>query len=274
MDVPARWLREAFTGWTPWEWAAYVCGVYAAMWLWGALLRADVLGAVFGRMGFTGRVLRDEDLCWKSHAYVVVNKGITCVYLYQLVTWLRAAEWVAGWGEPAGVVNTVGAALLTLGVYDAVYVPFHRALHLPGVYAAIHKHHHMQINPFRSMFDGINVHPVEFVCGEYLHAASMWCVGAGVLPAVGAKYHVAGVVGFFVFTSLAAPLNHTRWTIRVPYLYDVRTHDTHHKFPRSNYCQYVPWWDHLCGTFLPYERELAAAARARGIDAAPELHRD
>ena len=49
-----------------------------------------------------------------------------------------------------------------------------------------------------------------------------------------------------------ASLNHTRFGISIPYVYDVRSHDVHHRKPKSNYCQFVPWFDKLYGSFEKY----------------------
>jgi len=257
-------INSAFDGWTPATWTVYVVAVCVGMGMHGEMMRTPAMGKVFGAMPFKGPVLRNEDLGLSDYAFVIINKIITCFYIYHSVVFLREAEWVTGKRVDLSVLNTVGAVLLSLGVYDSIYVPFHRMLHLPALYPLIHKHHHKQINPFRSLYDGINTHPFEFVCGEYLHLLSVWVVGE-LLGLVGCKFHVVGLLTFLMLTGSLAPLNHTRWTISVPFLFDTRTHDTHHKFPRSNYCQYVAWWDHLYGTYIPYNRDTAAIARDRGV---------
>jgi len=263
-------INNAYEGWEPAHWVMYCAGVFVAMGVHGLLLRSPAIGSAFGEMPFKGRILKDEDLGLADYGFVLINKCITCLYLYHAVHFFRDADWLTGKREDLNIVNSLCAFLFALGVYDSIYVPFHRALHLPGLYALIHKHHHKQINPFRALYDGINVHPFEFICGEYLHLLSLWTVGQ-LLGHVGMKFHVAGIVAFLLFTASLAPLNHTRFTIRVPFLCDTRTHDTHHKYPRSNYCQYVPWWDHLYGSFIPYNRDTAAIAKARGVESDSQL---
>eukprot|EP00756_Hemistasia_phaeocysticola_P012077 Hpha_TRINITY_DN15170_c3_g8::TRINITY_DN15170_c3_g8_i1::g.129058::m.129058 len=259
-------IYSAFEGWTPTNWAVYCVVLCVGMGMHGEMMRTPMMGKIFGAMPFKGPVLRNEDLGLSDYGFVLFNKLITCFYVYHSVVFLREAEWITGKREELTLINSLCAVLLALGVYDSIYVPFHRALHLPGLYPLIHKHHHKQINPFRSLYDGINTHPFEFICGEYLHLLSLWVTGQ-LLAYAGLKFHVAGVVGFLLVTASLAPLNHTRWTMRVPFLFDTRTHDTHHKYPRSNYCQYVPWWDHLYGSFIPYNRDTAAIARSRGVEA-------
>ena len=58
---------------------------------------------------------------------------------------------------------------------------------------------------------------------------------------------------FYLSSGFAASLNHTRYAVHIPYIYDVRDHDVHHRLPRCNYGQFVMWWDRLYGSFRRYE---------------------
>merc|ERR1711871_528761 len=166
----------------------------------------------------------------------------------------------------------LATVLLTLGCYDLIYVPFHRLLHVPALYPDIHKHHHRQAVPFRGTFDGINTHPLEFAFGEFLHVWALQVAGNFSTTVLGAKLPYFGVLAFLITGGLMASLNHTRFGIRIPFVYDVRTHDVHHRKPRSNYCQFVPWFDMLYGSFEEYktkeearlERLAAKEARKNG----------
>ena len=71
--------------------------------------------------------------------------------------------------------NTLLPLPLFFLVYDAFYAPFHRALHHRSVYAFVHKHHHRQVVPTRGNTDAINVHPFEFIVGEYNHVYPYPC---------------------------------------------------------------------------------------------------
>ena len=50
-----------------------------------------------------------------------------------------------------------------------------------------------------------------------------------------------------------ASFNHTRYAISLPFFYDVRDHDVHHRWPRANYGQFVMYWDQIFGTFLSFD---------------------
>ena len=119
---------------------------------------------------------------------------------------------------------------------------------VPRVYKWVHKHHHRQHAPTRGNTDAVNVHPFEFVVGEYCHLLAVYC-----LCALTGECHVAAVLVFIVLGGMLASLNHTRLDVRVPWgVYEVRSHDVHHRLPTSNYGQYTQVWDRLLGTFRPY----------------------
>jgi sterol desaturase/sphingolipid hydroxylase (fatty acid hydroxylase superfamily) len=119
---------------------------------------------------------------------------------------------------------------------------------LRSVYRLVHKHHHRQHAPSRGNTDAVNVHPFEFVVGEYIHLLAVLLVGTAL-----GGLHLAAVLAFIVAGGVAASLNHTRLGVTLPLgLYDVRAHDVHHRLPKSNYGQYTMAWDHIFGTFREY----------------------
>jgi sterol desaturase/sphingolipid hydroxylase (fatty acid hydroxylase superfamily) len=147
--------------------------------------------------------------------------------------------------EQATLSNTLLAVPVLFVLYDLFYSLFHRALHIKSVYSLVHKHHHRQHAPSRGAVDALNVHPFEFVCGEYNHLLALWLTQR-LLGSV----HVAAVLVFIVAGGAAASLNHTRLDVRLPLgTYAVRAHDVHHRLPRSNYGQYTQVWDRLLGTY-------------------------
>lgn len=112
--------------------------------------------------------------------------------------------------------------------------------HRHSVYKYIHKHHHRQHAPSRGNLDAVNVHPFEFVVGEYDHLLALFLVTR--LQEV----HVATVLTFIVAGGILASLNHTRFDLRVPPgVYSVRVHDVHHRIPKANFGQYIMLWDRV-----------------------------
>ena len=116
------------------------------------------------------------------------------------------------------------------------------------MYKLVHKHHHRQHAPSRGNTDAINVHPFEFVVGEYIHLLAVYLVGTAL-----GRLHVAAVLAFIVAGGVCASLNHTRLDVALPWrLYEVRAHDVHHRLPKANFGQYTMAWDRLLGTYRPY----------------------
>ena len=124
-----------------------------------------------------------------------------------------------------------------------------------SIYKLVHKHHHRQHAPSRGNTDAINVHPFEFIVGEYLHLVAVALTGYGLQRAFGGTLHVAAVLAFIVAGGVCASLNHTRLDVRLAggALYEVRAHDVHHRMPKKNFGQYTMAWDRLLGTFWPYD---------------------
>ena len=194
-----------------------------------------LFGGLGARLEVRAKRLDDEELGFADYAYVTVNKLTTVGYVVYAATTIRGAGWVE-WVAPATPLAALGVLAtvpLCLCCYDAVYVPFHRAMHLPAFYPWVHKHHHRQRVPFRGTFDGINAHPLEFAFGEFLHIWALRLAGL-LLGLLGLKVPFWGAMAFLLTGGLMASLNHTRFGIRVPYVYDVRTHDVHHRRPVWN----------------------------------------
>ena len=81
------------------------------------------------------------------------------------------------WGlDEFTFMNTIGALILFFFIYDFGYATFHWILHWPSFYRLVHMHHHRQISPTRGNYDAINVHPFEFLVGEYNHLFVVWLV--------------------------------------------------------------------------------------------------
>lgn len=155
-------------------------------------------------------------------------------------------------------------------VYDAFYAPFHRVLHHRSIYAYVHKHHHRQVVPTRGNNDAINVHPFEFIVGEYLHVITIFLVSRFMLT-----IHAVACVLFLAMGGALATLNHTRLDVnmlRLPFaeipIFGVRAHDTHHAVPNSNYGQYTMFWDYVMGTFKyhPYDKVETVELSVQGVD--------
>ena len=92
--------------------------------------------------------------------------------------------------------------------------------------------------------DAVNVHPFEFLVGEFLHLLTVMAIPT----------HIVTVFVFFLFSGFCASLNHTRFDVRLLGVYEVRAHDVHHRLPQTNYGQYSMFWDKVWGSFRSYDQ--------------------
>ena len=177
--------------------------------------------------------------------FVYINRFSVPIMMYHMYYVMHGAnEGHVEWDmDKMTVFNTLGSIAFFFIVYDMVYSLFHRFLHIRGIYRFIHKHHHRQMVPTRGNLDASNTHPIEFIVGEYLHLLSIYLI----------PHHFVAVIAFMIIGGILASLNHTRYDISIPHFYDVKAHDTHHRFSNTNYGQYIMMWDKVMGTHREYD---------------------
>lgn len=207
-----------------------------------------------------------EELSRRDRQFVASSQVAIVVMTFHYIQFMATSENVLWQLHEASVFNTCLVLPLFFIVYDFFYAPFHRALHHRSVYAYVHKHHHRQVVPTRGNTDAINVHPFEFIMGEYNHVLTIFLVSRYVV-----RIHAISCVLFLLVGGMLATLNHTRLDcsfLRVPFtnipIFAVRAHDTHHAIPNTNYGQYIMLWDYAMGTFKlhpqdPGSREMLKA---------------
>lgn len=179
-----------------------------------------------------------------DNAFVYCNKFLTVIFVYHVIQVTYATPTINWNMDEITLANTVGSLIAFYIFYDFFYMWFHRILHIRGLYAYIHKHHHRQKAPSRGNIDAINVHPFEFVVGEYLHLLTIYMIPC----------HIVAVAIFILLGGILASLNHTRLDVIVPPgIYSVKVHDVHHRIPDTNYAQYTMFWDRLHGTYREYD---------------------
>eukprot|EP00039_Didymoeca_costata_P014872 m.245842 g.245842 ORF g.245842 m.245842 type:complete len:257 (+) comp16109_c4_seq1:112-882(+) len=191
-----------------------------------------------------------DSLAAKDLGFIAFNRIITVVFVYHLLWYCHGIGATSGqvkWDiSELSILNTIVAFPALFIVYDFFYHAFHFTLHYRTLYAYVHKHHHQQMAPSRGNTDAINVHPFEFVTGEYLHLLAVILVPC----------HFITALCFIVVGGTLASLNHTRYDLQIPFaLYKVKYHDEHHVVPNTNYSQYTVFWDKVWGTFKEYPNE-------------------
>ncbi len=191
-----------------------------------------------------------DELSTQDITYISINKLLTVMFVYHMqcaVLNLSTIEWSL---DKITILNTLFSLAGYYIFYDFFYTLFHRFLHLRWLYPYIHKHHHRQKAPSRGNLDAINVHPFEFLIGEYLHLLVIYMIPAHIITA-----------GFFILAGgVFASLNHTRYDVTIPFVYSVKVHDVHHRLPESNYGQYTMLWDQLFGSYRSYDHNINVTA--------------
>lgn len=255
MEPVAFAIYDAST-WQLWHFVAWVAGILGGFEILSIIIPLALEGRT-EKIKENGKhldVLEPVDIMC-----IAFNKLASTVFVYHVirVTWfLPTVEWKL---ENMGVTNTLVALPTFYVVYDFFYTIFHWALHHRAIYAYVHKHHHRQKAPTRGNLDAINVHPFEFVTGEYLHLLTVYLVPC----------HIVAAAFFIIIGGVFASLNHTRFDVNIPGLYMVKNHDLHHRVPNSNYGQYIMLWDHIFRTFRSYD-ENTPGSRGKSKDLAAD----
>ena len=176
--------------------------------------------------------------------YIFINKIFTVCFVYHVIQVIYNTKSITWDPEDVTIFNTLGSLVAFFTFYDYFYMWFHYFLHFRALYPLVHKHHHRQKAPSRGNLDAINVHPFEYVVGEYLHLLTIYLIPC----------HVYAVGAFIIIGGILASLNHTRLDLNIPFgIYSVKAHDVHHRMPESNYAQYTMYWDKLHGFYRPYD---------------------
>jgi len=178
-------------------------------------------------------------------AFINFNRFAIILFIYHLLQVCLHCPTIERRMEKISFANTAVSLATFYVVYDFFYTIFHGILHHRLFYKYVHKHHHRQHAPSRGTYDAINVHPFEYLVGEYLHILTVYLVPT----------HVVTVIFFVVVSGVAASLNHTRFDINIPGLYSVKNHDVHHRLPTKNYGQYIMLWDKVFGSYDPYKEK-------------------
>ncbi|CBZ29116.1 putative C-5 sterol desaturase [Leishmania mexicana MHOM/GT/2001/U1103] len=247
---------------------AFLGIIFVGFGVYNSVVIPAISAVVKGRI--PERVKPLEKLSVKDKLYIGFAKAVTAVFVYHTYQFIRNTEvsrMSPNFLDCPAVVRSVMWLPVHLPalfiIYDFFYTLFHWALHWPPIYALIHKHHHRQMSPFRGNTDAINDNPIEYVSGEYLHLLALYLL-TRMTPA--GQVHALTAIIFIFLGGTLASLNHTRVDLHIPYIFNVKAHDYHHRQPRVNFGQYIMFWDWVFGTFqaegLPSEESAKSLKKA------------
>jgi sterol desaturase/sphingolipid hydroxylase (fatty acid hydroxylase superfamily) len=242
-----------FGEWNVENWSLGMMAAFSTGIMVGLQILSSCLPFIFGNGGTKHKLIpvkgkHLDSLSWDDNLFITINKLLTILFVYHLIWVCQKSNSISWLAEEVTLLNTAGSLTAFYIFYDLFYYNFHRILHFRSLYGFVHKHHHKQKAPSRGNLDAINVHPFEFVVGEYLHLLTIYCIPC----------HIYTVTFFILAGGFLASLNHTRYDVNIPYLYSVKVHDVHHRLPESNYGQYTMFWDHLLGSYRGYDQNTKA----------------
>lgn len=136
-----------------------------------------------------------------------------------------------------GVAWLIASVLLVLIVTETMIYWIHRGLHLPWLYARLHRQHHAFRRPTPWVSNAF--HPLDSFA-----QALPYHLCAFLFP-----LHVGVYLGMFMFVMVWTVLIHDRTTLsRAWAINHTERHTIHHWYNKDNYGQFFTFWDRVCGT--------------------------
>ncbi|CAM9340735.1 unnamed protein product [Ascophyllum nodosum] len=142
--------------------------------------------------------------------------------------------WDEGEGRAWRIASGLGLAIAWQCFLEYYW---HRLMHLPAVYARLHKYHHFYKSP--EPFDDLFIHPLEAI-GYYLQLYS---------PPFILVIPVWSFALYMVICGICGVLDHCGVALSLPGLYSTTDHDRHHSRFDVNYAFPFPFFDMLHGTY-------------------------
>lgn len=190
-------------------------------------------------------VLEFHDLC-----YLAVNTIVEFLGMNHTAAFLigNSVEY-----DPRSF-NTFNGPLAFIAVFvlnDVIYYPFHLVAHRRIFYPYCHKQHHRQFVPFRGYADAANQHPLEQMYGFAIWIGSLWMIPK--LLGLHAATAWLGTLSWAVLNICNHLPFDTQIHLPLPYPALPKDHNTHHRFPNTNFATLSTMTDRMFGTFRPYK---------------------
>lgn len=190
-------------------------------------------------------VLEFHDLC-----YLALNTVVEFLGMNHVGAFLLGSAVTYG-SSNFNVFNGPLAFIASFILNDVIYYPFHLIAHRRVLYPYCHKQHHRQFVPFRGYADAANQHPLEQMYGFSIWIFSLWTMSRTLgLHAATAWF---GTLAWAVLNICNHLPFDTQIHLPLPYPAFPKDHNTHHRFPNTNYATLSTMTDRLFGTFRPYQ---------------------
>jgi Delta7-sterol 5-desaturase len=142
-------------------------------------------------------------------------------------------------------------------VVEPLYYFAHVWLHKPEIMKEMHSFHHMSVNtlPSTSLVQDFKEHFIyiatfgpAFLVPFAIHWECHWsviCAYLVLFDIINAWGHTHVQINSWIFESKWSPMRYL--------FYTPEFHLGHHKYYRANYALFMPFWDHLMGTYREYK---------------------
>jgi len=190
-------------------------------------------------------VLEFHDLC-----YLALNTIVEYIGMQHVGAFLLGSA-VIYRAESFNVFNGPLAFIAAFVLNDVIYYPFHLIAHRRVLYPYCHKQHHRQFVPFRGYADAANQHPLEQMYGFSIWIFSLWTMSKTL--GLHAATAWLGSLAWAVLNICNHLPYDTRIHLPLPYPAFPKDHNTHHRFPNTNYATLSTMTDRMFGTFRPYQ---------------------
>ena len=173
---------------------------------------------------------------WELYPVYVATNSLTTIWF---TSWLWVYLPIST--QNISLSNTIGAFIQMMLIYDFIYYFCHRFMHSNRfVYINMHKTHHQIVNP-TGFFDGLYVHPVEYLIFLWLMYLPLYIVDTHI---VGILMYIISIfdVGFMYHIGLKFPSF-------LPVL-NPKFHDDHHRRNIVNFSFFTELPDFIFQTLL------------------------
>ncbi|CAJ1359774.1 unnamed protein product [Effrenium voratum] len=189
-------------------------------------------------------VLEFHDLC-----YLALNTLVEFLGMNHIMSFLLGAA-VEYQSRNFNIFNGPLAFIAAFVLNDVIYYPFHLVAHRRIFYPYCHKQHHRQFVPFRGYADAANQHPLEQMYGFCIWIGSLWIISK--LMGLHAATAWLGTLAWAILNICNHLPYDTALHLPLPYPALPKDHNTHHRFPNTNFATLSTMTDRMFGTFRPY----------------------
>lgn len=182
-----------------------------------------------------------KEICWS-----IISSSIFALF-GAITYWLWENDYTAIYISPEkyGYFYLFFSLLIILLVHETYYYWLHRAMHLPKVFNAVHKVHHMSISS--TPWTAFSFHPWECILEAIILPIILLLIPVNIYV----------LLLYLVFITINSVINHLDIEVYPNFFrnskfgklwIDATHHHFHHKEFKTNFGLYFTFWDKIMGT--------------------------